>query len=288
MIEPLPFAWGTRTFVMGIVNCSPDSFSGDGIAESSRAIEQGMRFVEEGADVLDVGGESTRPGSTRVDADEERRRIIPVIEGLAARLSVPISVDTSRALVAQAAFGSGATIVNDVWALTRDPEMPQVVADSHAGLILMHNREARAVVGTLGGHYERVEYEIEDIIEAVGRSLGQSVKNAEGAGIARDRIIVDPGIGFGKSVEQNLELLRRLGQLKSLPSLEDLPLLVGTSRKSVIGITLDLPIPERLEGTLATLALAIAQGADMVRVHDVRAAVRCCQMADAIVRAKPD
>jgi dihydropteroate synthase len=286
MNRSLPFAWGSRTFVMGVVNCSPDSFSGDGVALSSAAIEQGVRFVEEGADLLDVGGESTRPGSTRVEAEEEQRRVLPVIEGLSARLQVPISVDTYRAPVAKAAIAAGATIVNDVWALARDPGMAQFVADSGAGVILMHNRAATAVVGALGGHYERVDYASDDILVAVGEGLARSVRVALAAGIARDQIVIDPGIGFGKSVEQNLELLRRLGQLKRVTDLVDLPLLVGTSRKSVIGLTLNLPATERLEGTLATLALAIAQGVDMVRVHDVRAAVRCCQMADAIVRIK--
>jgi dihydropteroate synthase len=286
MTSPFPFAWGTRTFVMGIVNCTPDSFSGDGIADSESAIEQGIRFVDEGADILDVGGESTRPGAARIEASEEGRRVLPVIEGLAARLTIPISVDTYRASVARDAFTAGASIVNDVWALSRDPEMAPTVAESHSGIILMHNREAQAVMDSLGGHFEQVQYESEDILEAVGGALGRSVQIAEAAGIARESIIVDPGIGFGKSVDQNLELLRRLGGLKTRPELIGLPLLVGTSRKSVIGLTLNLPIGERLEGTLATLALAIAQGADIVRVHDVLAAVRCCRMSDAIVRGQ--
>jgi dihydropteroate synthase len=286
MDRPLRFAWGTRTFVMGIVNCSLDSFSGDGISLSAAAIDQGIRFVDEGADILDIGGESTRPGSNRVQAEEEMRRVLPVIEGLSTRVQVPLSVDTSRASVARAATAAGASIVNDVWALGRDPEMARFVAESGSGVILMHNRVANAVVGSLGGHYERVEYERDDIVEAVGEELARSVGVAQAAGIARDRIIVDPGIGFGKSVDQNLELLRRLGRLKTRAYLAGLPLMVGTSRKSVIGLTLDLPVEQRLEGTLATLALAIAQGVDMVRVHDVRAAVRCCHMADAIVRGR--
>lgn len=280
----LPFAWGTRTFIMGIINCSPDSFSGDGVALSADAIQQGVDFVAEGADVLDVGGESTRPGSTQVRVEEELDRVLPVIEGLATRIDVPISVDTSRAMVARAALAAGATIINDVWALERDPELSQVVAESGAAVILMHNRAANAVVGSLGGHYDKVEYEAGDIVEAVGEGLSGSVDKALRAGISHDHIIIDPGIGFGKGVEQNLELLRRLGELKDQVGLAGLPLLVGTSRKSVIGLTLRLPVNERLEGTLATLALAIAQGADMLRVHDVKSAVRCCRMADAIVR----
>ncbi len=285
--KPFGLVWGTRTFVMGIVNCSPDSFSGDGIPDTPRAIAQGVRMVEEGADILDIGGESTRPGSTPVEVEEELRRVLPVIEGLTNCVTVPISIDTSRALVARSALSAGASLVNDVWALTRDPVMADVVAESRAGVILMHNRAATAVVGALGGHYGRVPYESDDIVEAVAAELAQYVGRAEAAGIPRDRIIIDPGIGFGKGVEQNLELLRRLDELKARRGLGDLPLLVGTSRKSVIGLTLNLPVAERLEGTLATLALAIAKGADMVRVHDVRAAVRCCQMADAIVRRKP-
>ncbi len=286
MSKPFAFAWGTRTFVMGIVNCSPDSFSGDGIPDTPRAIAQGLRMVEEGADILDIGGESTRPGSTPVEVEEELRRVLPVIEGLADCVTVPISIDTSRASVARSALSAGASLVNDVWALTRDPAIAEVVAESRAAVILMHNRAAPAVVGALGGHYGRVPYESDDIVEAVAADLGQYVGRAEAAGIARDRIIVDPGIGFGKGVEQNLELLRRLDEFKARPGLGNLPLLVGTSRKSVIGLTLNLPVTERLEGTLATLALAIAKSADMVRVHDVRAAVRCCRMADAIVRRK--
>ncbi|MGE5140978.1 MAG: dihydropteroate synthase [Rudaea sp.] len=280
-------SWGTRTFIMGIVNCTPDSFSGDGVTDVETAVDQGLRFVDEGADVLDVGGESTRPGAEAVGEEEEGQRVLPVIEKLAARVQVPISVDTSRAEVAQAALAAGATIVNDVWGLQRDANLKQVVALSGAWVVLMHNRAAPPVVGELGGHYHRVPYDSDDIVEAVGAELERRVAEAENAGIDRDRIIVDPGIGFGKSVEQNLELLRRLGELKRRPGLGGLPLLIGTSRKSVVGLTLNLPIGERLEGTLATLALAISQGADIVRVHDVRAAVRCCRMADAIVRGMP-
>ncbi len=271
---------------MGIINCSPDSFSGDGIATATIAVEQGLRFVEEGADILDVGGESTRPGAAHVEVEEELARVVPVIKQLAAQVKTPISVDTYHAAVARAALEAGASIVNDVWAMTRDPEMTRVVAEVKAGVILMHNRSAPAVVDRLGGHYDRVGYESADIVQAVGAALEEYAAQAEAAGIARNSIVVDPGIGFGKSVEQNLELLRRLGELKKRPGLCDLPLLVGTSRKSVVGLTLNLPVSERLEGTLATLALAIAEGADIVRVHDVRAAVRCCRMADAIVRGK--
>lgn len=282
----IDFRWGARTYIMGIVNVTPDSFSGDGVMDVATAVRQGLQFAQEGADILDVGGESTRPGSARIDAEEELRRVLPVIEQLAARTGIPISVDTSRAAVAERALDAGATIVNDVWALTRDAALGKVVAQRDAHVILMHNREAPALVSAVGGHYPNVDYGTEDIVQAVAGALAERVRAAERAGIARGNIIIDPGIGFGKGVEQNLELLRRLGELKTFPGLEDIPLLIGTSRKSVIGLTLHLPVQERLEGTLATLALAIAQGADIVRVHDVKATARACRMADAIVRAQ--
>ncbi len=276
--------WGSRTYLMGIVNVTPDSFSGDGVTDADAAVAQGLRFVEAGADILDIGGESTRPGSARIDAAQEIARVLPVIERLAARVAAPISVDTSRAEVAQRALDAGATWVNDVWAFTRDAQLARVVARANAFAVLMHNRAAPARVGALGGHYGRVEYAVADIVQAVAAELVARVADAERAGVARDKIIIDPGIGFGKGLEQNLELLRRLREFKTYPGLADLPLLIGTSRKSVVGLTLGLPASERLEGTLATLALSIAQGADIVRVHDVQAAARCCRMADAIVR----
>ncbi|MBI4672384.1 MAG: dihydropteroate synthase [Chloroflexi bacterium] len=278
------FEWGARTYIMGIINVTPDSFSGDGVTDVDAAVAQALRFVDEGADILDVGGESTRPGSTRIDAELEIRRVVPVIERLAARVQVPISVDTSRAVVAQRALDAGATWINDVWALARDADLAPLVAASKAYVVLMHNREAQAVVGNLGGHYGNVQYENADIVQAVLSALAQRAAAAERANIAREKIIIDPGIGFGKGLKQNLELLRRLHEFKTHPALRDLPLLIGTSRKSVVGLTLNLPVQDRLEGTLATLALSIAQGADIVRVHDVRAAVRCCRVADAIVR----
>lgn len=278
------FEWGARTYVMGVINCTPDSFSGDGLTRTEEAVAQGLRFVDEGADILDIGGESTRPGSSRIEAEEELRRVVPVVESLAERVKVPLSVDTSRALVAERALDAGASIVNDVWAFTRDPELSSVVARHQAYVVLMHNRAAQAVVGSLGGHYANVEYASNDIVQAVSSELAERVANAERAGIARDKIIIDPGIGFGKGVEQNLELLRRLDELKESEGVRGLPLLIGTSRKSVVGLTLNLPVSERFEGTLATLVLAIVRGADILRVHDVRAAVRVCRMTDAIVR----
>lgn len=276
--------WGKRTYIMGIVNVTPDSFSGDGVMDDEAAVAQALRFVDEGADILDVGGESTRPGSARIDAEQELGRVLPVIEKLAGRVSVPISIDTSRAVVAERALTAGATMVNDVWALTRDADLAGVVAKHKAQIILMHNRKAAPVVGALGGHYADEAFDKQDVVQAVMDALTERVAHAAAAGISRRNIIIDPGIGFGKGLQQNLELLGRLTEFKTNAALGDLPLLIGVSRKSVIGLTLNLPVQERLEGTLAALALAVAQGADIVRVHDVQAAVRACRMADAVVR----
>jgi dihydropteroate synthase len=270
--------WGTKTYVMGILNVTPDSFSGDGVMDVAAAIARAEQFVRDGADILDVGGESTRPGAAFVPEAEERARVVPVIRALASRLAVPISVDTSRASVAEAALVAGATMVNDVWALHRDPALAGVVARSGAALVLMHNRAATATVDALGGHYDDVQYA--DVVADVIAWLRKSIAMATMAGIPRAQLIADPGIGFGKTVAQNLELMRRLPELRAL----GVPLLAGTSRKSFIGLTLNLPVEERVEGTAATVALAIAGGAEIVRVHDVRAMARVARMTDAIVR----
>ncbi len=270
--------WGTKTYVMGILNVTPDSFSGDGVMDVAAAIARAEQFVRDGADILDVGGESTRPGAAFVPEEEERARVVPVIRALASRLAVPISVDTSRASVAEAALVAGATMVNDVWALHRDPALAGVVARSRAALVLMHNRAATATVDALGGHYDDVQYA--DVVADVIAWLRKSIAMATMAGIPRAQLIADPGIGFGKTVAQNLELMRRLPELRAL----GVPLLAGTSRKSFIGLTLNLPVEERVEGTAATVALAIAGGAEIVRVHDVRAMARVARMTDAIVR----
>jgi dihydropteroate synthase len=270
--------WGTKTYVMGILNITPDSFSGDGVIDADTATTQAEQFIADGADMIDVGGESTRPGAPFVSEEEERARVVPVIAALARRLSVPISVDTSRATVAAAAIAAGATMVNDVWGLRRDPVLAGVVARAGVALVLMHNRAAHATVDALGGHYDAVTYA--DVMAEIVAWLGESVAIAEKAGVARSQIIVDPGIGFGKTAPQNLGVMRRLPELRTL----GLPILVGTSRKSFIGITLGLPVTERLEGTAATVALAVAAGADIVRVHDVRFMSRVAQMADAVVR----
>ena len=279
-----PFRWGARTYIVGIVNCTPDSFSGDGLADPQAAVAHGLRLMEEGADALDVGGESTRPGATPVPAEEEARRVVPVIAALAARAGMPIWVDTSKASVAAAALDAGAMLVNDVSALLADPGMAPLIASRGASVALMDNRLAPR--GAPGGapFAPRVPPD-QDIVAAVAGWLAQRVYHAVAAGIARHRIVLDPGIGFGKTTAQSLALLRRLGDLKRHPAVAGLPLLAGTSRKGFIGAVLGLPVQERLEGTLATLALAIAGGADAVRVHDVRAAVRCCRMADAVVRS---
>ena len=262
----IEFRWGLRTYVMGIINVTPDSFSGDGLAyDLDAAVEQGRRFVAEGADILDVGGESTRPGSTPISADEELRRVIPVIERLAADVPVPISVDTYKGEVAHRAVEAGACMLNDVWGLKRDASIAELAAERGLPLILMHNQQ--------GAHYQ-------DLMADVIASLRQSMEIAVKAGVKRENIIVDPGFGFGKDLRQNLELLRRLAELKCLAR----PILVGTSRKSMIGKVLDIPVGDRLEGTAATVALAIAYGADLVRVHDVQAMVRVAKMADAVVR----
>lgn len=271
--------WGTKTYVMGILNVTPDSFSGDGVTDVAVAVAQAEQFVRDGADIIDVGGESTRPGAAFVPEEEEAARVLPVIRALAPRLSVPISVDTSRAAVAAAALTAGATMVNDVWALHRDPALADVVARSGAALVLMHNRTAMPTVDNLGGHYDDVTYT--DVMAEVIAWLRERIVVAVAAGIPRHQLIVDPGIGFGKTVGQNLELMRRFAELRSL----GLPILAGTSRKSFIGLTLNLPIEERLEGTAATVALAIAAGAAIVRVHDVRAMARVARMSDAIVRS---
>lgn len=279
------FNWGARTFIMGILNVTPDSFSGDGLATGSDAVaaalEQARRFAAEGADILDVGGESTRPGAQPVSAVEEMERVIPVIRGIAAELDVPISIDTYKAEVAAAALDAGARLVNDVWGLRGDAELGRLVAERKVPIILMHNRSNPAnaeLREKLGGRYIGVEYV--NLIEDVKAELLQSLALAHEAAIRDENIILDPGIGFGKTVEQNLELLNRCGELREL----GFPLLVGPSRKSFIGYTLDLPPDQRVEGTAAAAAIAIVRGADIVRVHDVQALARVAKMADAIVR----
>jgi dihydropteroate synthase len=256
--------WGRRTYVMGIVNVSPDSFSGDGLPDVAAAVVQGRAFAAAGADLLDVGGESTRPGAPPVPADLERARVLPVLAALRAAVPLPLSIDTYKAPVAAAALAAGAVVVNDATGLRGDPDLAAVAAAHGAALILTHNRAADASGGPLGPHHAAVEYA--DLLAEVLRDLRRMVARAQAAGVPTEQVLIDPGIGFGKTREQNLALLARLGELRALGR----PLVLGTSRKSVIGLTLGLPPDQREEGTAATVALGIRAGADVVRVHDVR------------------
>lgn len=289
VIRDTTFRWGERTYVMGILNVTPDSFAGDGLLAGGEqtlvaaAVAQARSFAEHGADILDIGGESTRPGAAPVAAAEESARVVPVIKAVRAALPIPISVDTYKAEVAAAALDAGADFVNDVWGLRQpaggwNEALARLVAERGAPLVVMHNRRARPSAGTIGGHYEAVHYD--DLLGDMIRELRESIAFAEEHGIPRERIVVDPGLGFGKTPAQNVELLRQLGQLRSLGQ----PILLGTSRKSFIGRVLKLPPHERVEGTAATVALGIQAGADIVRVHDVAAMARVARMADALVR----
>ena len=279
--------FGTRTFVMGIINLTPDSFSGDGLLGdgelTTAALDQARRFVAAGADILDIGGESTRPGAQQVTVEEEIARIEPVIRALAAAdLDVLLSVDTYKAAAAEAALKAGAQWINDVWGLRADPQMAAVAARYRAPVVLMHNRSKPGnadLQQRLGGRYVGMQYD--DLIADVSRELLQSVEIALQAGIAREDIILDPGIGFGKTVEQNLMLLNRLDAIKAL----GYPLLLGPSRKSFIGYTLNLPPDQRLEGTLAACTIGVQRGADILRVHDVEPVVRLARMTDAILHS---
>jgi dihydropteroate synthase len=270
------FAWGSRTFVMGIVNVTPDSFSGDGLlatvagrrgAAVEAAVVQARRMVEEGADILDIGGESTRPGHEPVPEDEELTRVVPVVASIRAALpDVPISIDTAKPGVAAAAIDAGAVLLNDVWGVSPDDAMARLAATRGVPLILMHNRAAP---------------DYRDLVAEVVSELRAALDRAMTAGVPRENLIVDPGFGFGKTPEHNLLVLRELPALLALGQ----PILLGTSRKSTLGRILGgLPPEDRLEATLATTALCIAAGVDIVRVHDVRANVRVARVADAIVR----
>jgi dihydropteroate synthase len=275
------FSWGSRTFVMGIVNVTPDSFSGDGLLGQGAgadggsaaaadpvelAVAIGRRMVAEGADILDVGGESTRPGHEPVGLETEMRRVVPVIAALRATLpAVPISVDTTKPAVAKAALAAGANLINDIWGVGVDDALPRLAAATGVPLVVMHNR---------------VEPRYEALVPEVIADLRAALDRALALGIRWDDLIVDPGFGFGKTADQNLELLRELGELGALGR----PLLLGTSRKSTLGRVLDLGPDQRLEATLATTALGVAAGVDIVRVHDVLANVRAARVADAIIR----
>lgn len=267
------FSWGTQTYLMGIVNASPDSFAG-GLDDPHRAVEHGLRLAAEGADILDVGGQSTRPGAVPVPEEVELRRVLPVIEGLAGRAVVPISVDTSRASVAEAALSAGATIVNDVTGLGDDDRLAAVVERTRAAVVVMANHRRPLPGG--------VPETPDTIVSRTRARWRKSLARAAAAGISSNRILVDPGLGFGIDPSLSLELLRELPSF-----IGEHALLVGPSRKGFIGRALGgLPVEERLEGTLATVALAIAGGADVVRVHDVLAAHRVRLVADAVCRGR--
>ena len=266
------FRWGTRTYVMGVVNLTPDSFAGDGLGyDVGAAVELALRMECEGADIIDVGGESTRryddrPGALAISADEELRRVLPVVERISQRLDIPISLDTYKAETADRCLEAGARMVNNVCGVRPDSDMLRIVAKYGVPVVLMHNQT--------GHHYGSL---IPDIIEA----LSESVQAAEQLGVLRENIIIDPGIGFGKVADQSLEIEGRLAEFKALGQ----PVLVGPSRKSHIGLVLGgLPPEERLEGTAAAVALCIAGGADIVRVHDVKEMVRVARVSDAILR----
>jgi dihydropteroate synthase len=272
------FYWGKRTYVMGVINVSPDSFSGDGLADAEEAVARAERLASEGADIIDIGGESTRPGSIPLSPDEELRRVIPVVEKLAHEISVPLSVDTYKLEVAHQALHAGANMINDIWGLQKESMLAMLAAQKGVPIVLMSNQR---------------DSPCPDIMPAVISDLKRAIKQALSAGVPWENIIVDPGIGFGKTQKQNLEILQRLEELQALGR----PILLGSSRKSFIGWVLDFtpeqrsnkvafvpPGDQRLEGTAATIAIGIAKGADIVRVHDVKEMVRVCKMSDALVR----
>ena len=270
--------WGQQTHVMGIINVTPDSFSGDGLVEGTRtqdapiseAVALAQRYVAEGAAIIDIGGESTRPHAAPVSLEQELRRVLPVIQALHTALprEIIISIDTYKAEVARQALDAGASLVNDIQALRGDPAMAALLAERRVPVVLMANMRG---------------YQKHEIVSDVIRYLSNSMDLALAAGVAWEHIIIDPGIGFGTTPEENLTLLRRLGELRALGR----PILLGTSRKSTIGLVLGgLPAHERIEGTAATVALGIAQGADIVRVHDIHEMMRVVKMSDAIMRGK--
>jgi dihydropteroate synthase len=276
-IGPRTFRWGERTYVMGILNVTPDSFSGDGLLARSSddgqardgtaaALARALAMADEGADLLDVGGESTRPGHASVEADEEARRVVPVVRAIRAALpDMPITIDTTKPAVAAAAIDAGAGAINDVWGVARDDALSRVAGERGVPIILMHNR---------------AEPRYTNMVPEILADLQLAIERALAAGVAWSNLLVDPGFGFGKTPEHNLALLHDLGSLRMLGR----PIVLGTSRKSTLGKVLDLPAEERVEATLATTALGVAAGVDIVRVHDVRANVRAARIADAVVR----
>ncbi len=285
-----PLPWGTRTFVMGILNITPDSFSGDGLltgqGQVETALDQARRFVSAGVDILDIGGESTRPGSQPVSAQEELARILPVVQAIVAEnLDALISIDTYKSEVIEAVLQITPVWINDVWGLRADPRLGEVAARYHLPIILMHNHSKPAnaeLESRLGGRYVGIHYD--NLLEDVRRELKESADLAMQAGVEKGQIILDPGIGFGKTVDQNLELINRLDEIRAL----GYPVLLGPSRKSFIGYTLNVSPDQRVEGTAAAVAVGITRGADLIRVHDVEPMIRIARMTDAIVRRKAE
>ena len=283
------FHWGEGTYVMGVLNVTPDSFSGDGLLSAAETVErttdQAMQFLSAGADILDIGGESTRPGSRPVSADEEIARVIPVVKAVAALQGAVISIDSFKTEVANAALDAGAHIINDVWGLRADPAMAKTAAARGVPVILMHNRSRPNDVeldARLGGSYLGAVYD--DLMVDICTEIMELVDAGRAAGIPDSQIIVDPGIGFGKTVQQNLAIINQLNLVKNL----GFPVLLGASRKSFIGRLLDVPVEKRLEGTAAACVIGISRGADIIRVHDVEEMTRTAQMTDAILRAPSD
>ncbi len=270
-----------RTWIMGIVNATPDSFSGDGVlATMEDGLESALAQIAAGADILDIGGESTRPGAEPVDAQTEISRVVPLIGKLRGQSGIPISIDTSKAAVARAAVDAGADMINDVWALTHDPQMAQFAAQSRVPVILMHNASRPDQITTtpiVGNQY--LAQEGVEIVADVIAGLRARIDFAVNAGIERKNIIIDPGLGFGKTLAQNLALVNRMDDLSVL----DCPVLSGPSRKGFIGAVLNLPVDDRVEGTAAVVALSIARGARIIRVHDVKTMSRIARMMDAMV-----
>jgi dihydropteroate synthase len=278
----LELRWGERTYIMGILNVTPDSFSGDGVGNDvNAAVLQAKQLVEEGADIIDVGGESTRPGAPPVPVEEELRRVVPVVERLAKELSVPISIDSYKSGVAEKALEAGARMLNDQWGLKHDPRLAELAAKWNVPIVLMSNQRDK---GGYDASLKRDTADYADPIAEIIASLKGSLEIASEYGLPRENIILDPGIGFGKSWQHDLVIIRRLAELKALAR----PILIGPSAKSFIGKVLDLPTSDRLEGTAASVAISIANGADMVRVHQVKPIVRVCRMVDAIIRRQSD
>jgi len=270
--------WGERTYVMGILNVTPDSFSGDGVgSDVNAALTRAKQLAAEGADIIDIGGESTRPGAPPVSIDEELKRVIPVIERLSAELAVPVSVDSYKSEVALRALEAGAKMLNDQWGLKHDPRLAGLAAEWNVPIVLMSNQRDK---GGYDAALKRDTADYNDPVAEITASLKGSLEIASQAGVPRENIILDPGIGFGKSWQHDLEIIRRLAELKGLGR----PLLIGPSGKSFIGKVLDLPVDDRLEGTAASVAIGIVHGADIVRVHQVGPLVRVCRMCDAIIR----